>query len=139
MQNTHARNLRMIPTDWHFDTLTAKIKSGWKRVVKNKLTGSLPPPPPLFFPRILRVLFLHSLSCCPDPTIREPGTGYSFLPLHSLCEVTIAWIKRFLRAQKYCSSSKAPIHHSARYHSCHLKCPCDQKINLYFSLDFKTM
>ena len=24
-------------------------------------------------------------------------------------------------------------------HSIHLKCPCDQKINSYFSLDFKTV
>ena len=70
-----ARNTRTFPANWQVDIFTfrhlIKPRSGRKRVVKEFLTGSLPP----FLALVLPHFFSRS-SFFPVPNYREPGTGY---------------------------------------------------------------
>ena len=70
-----ARNTRMFPANWQVDIFTfrhlIKPRGGRKRVVKEFLTGSLPP----FLALVLPHFFSRS-PFFPVPNYREPGTGY---------------------------------------------------------------
>ena len=102
MQNALARNLRKIPAHWNFNSLTAKsnyltCQSGWKRVVKEMMTGSLyrfPFSQPANFLRASRFRVFPTLSRLPH--YRRTWNRLLSASLQSMASARTIFYKTFI-------------------------------------------